>query len=156
MGATHMAVGVVTDAQSARRRRLLHSRGDVNRLTADAVFGIDSATEQHAAGVHAHPHGEGVVPMFLSDLLALVPPLFQQGEARANSALSVVLSCCVGAEDSQHAVTGVIQHLAAMRLDDAGETREGAVHHNVGLLGIEVLAQRSGADDVEEQDGDLS
>ena len=42
-----------------------------------------------------------------------------------------------------------------MLLDDGGELRERAVHHRAGRLGVEVLAQRGGAHDVNEQDGDL-
>ena len=60
-GAAHLGQVSWLMRSAAGRRRLLHARGDVDGDAADAGVAIDAASEQHAAGVHAHPHGEGVV-----------------------------------------------------------------------------------------------
>jgi hypothetical protein len=49
--ASHVAVGVVADAQCPARCGLLHACGDVDGDAANAAFAIDSAAQQHAAGV---------------------------------------------------------------------------------------------------------
>ena len=70
----------------------------------------------------------------------------------ARTALSTSSSLrCLGAEGGEHAVAGVLQHPAVVRLHDRGEALERAVHHRVDLLGLEMLAHRRGADDVDEQ-----
>ena len=88
-------------------------------------------------------------------LRAVPSSRIEQRQAGAHGAFGVVLAGFVGAEHREHAVAGVLQHLAPCALNDSGELRKGAVHDGVDLLRIEVLAQRGGADDVEEQDSDL-
>ena len=74
----------------------------------------------------------------------------------ARTALSTSSSLrFLGAECGQHAVAGVLQHAAVVRLHDRGEALERAVHHRVDLLGVETLAHGRGADHVDEQHGDL-
>jgi hypothetical protein len=65
----------------------------------------------------------------------------EQGQAGAHGALRIILAYFVGAEDGQQAIAGVLQHLAVMGFDDAGATRECAIHHGVDFLRIDVLAQ---------------
>ena len=80
---------------------------------------------------------------------------FEQGQAAAHGAFGVVLAGLVGTEGGQHVVAGVLQHLAAVGLDDRGAARQGTVHHGADGFGVEVLGERGRADDVEEQDADL-
>jgi hypothetical protein len=150
--AAHVAISVVADAQAARRSRLLHARRDIHCLPANALPGVDSAAEQHAAGVDAHAHVEAIVPMLAAHELALLPSCGEERQAGADRALGIVLPRFDGPEHGQHAVAGVIQHLAAVLRDDGGELRECAVHHRARRLRIELLRERRGADDVEEQD----
>ena len=141
--AAHVAISVVADAQAAGRRRLLHARRDVDRLPADALLGVDSAAEQHAAGVDADAHVEAVVTVLAAHELALLPSRGEQRQAGAHRALGIVLPRLDGAEHGQHAVAGVIQHLAAVLRDDGGELRERAVHHRARRLRVELLARAS-------------
>ena len=69
--------------------------------------------------------------------------------------LGIVFVRAVGTKDGEHAVTGVLQHPALVRLDDRREALERAVHDQVNVFGIEVLAQVGGADDIHEQHGRL-
>ena len=80
---------------------------------------------------------------------------FEQGQAAAHGTLGVVFAGFVGAEGGQDAVAGVLQHLAAVRLDDGRPARQGVVHHGADRLGVEVLGERGRADHVQEQDADL-
>ena len=44
--AAHVAIGVAADTQRAGRCRLLHARGNVDRLATDAVLRVDPAAQQ--------------------------------------------------------------------------------------------------------------
>ena len=109
--------------KAAGRRGLLHARGDVDGDAADAAVGIDAAAEQHAAGVDADAHVEAGVAVrglhFGAERLAE----FEQRQPATHRALGVVFARFVGAEGGQHAVAGVLQHLAAVRLDDGSDAR---------------------------------
>ena len=153
--AAHTAPGVVADAQAAGRCRLLHAGCDVHRQPADAGFGVDPAAQQHAAGVHAHAHIEPGPAMALQHLLALRTALREQGQAGQHRALGIIFLGGVATEDGQQVVARVLQHLAAMRIDDGRAARERAVEHGMDVFRVEVLAQRGGADDVEKQHADL-
>ena len=146
-----MAPAVVADAQPSRRRALLHARGDVDRGAANAALGIDAATEQHAAGVHADAHVEVGHAMPLAHPRRLLVRRFDDAQAGADRALHIVLAGHLGAEGRQHAVAGVLQHAAAFGLHHRGEALERAVHHGVDRLRIELLADGGGTDDVDEQ-----
>ncbi len=124
-------------------------------MAADAVLGVDTATQQHAAGVHPHANVEAVVPMLAVYLCAKLPAPRRVARGRAHRAFGIVLACFVGPEHREHVVAGVLQHLPAMALNDSRESRKGAIHDVAGLLGVEALAQRGRSDDVEEQDRDL-
>ena len=80
---------------------------------------------------------------------------FEQRQAAAHRALGIVLARFVGTEHGEQVVAGVLQHLAVVGFDDRGEARQRAVHDRVIVFGVEVLAQRGGAHDVEKQDADL-
>jgi hypothetical protein len=152
---THMPIGVPADAQRSRWRRLLHARRNVDGNAADAAFGVHPAAEQHAAGVQADAHVEAAVAVLAFDLRPQAAAFGQQRQAGVRGALGVVFARCVGTEDSQQVVAGVLQDLATVRFDDAGAARERTVHHGVDVLGVEMLAEPGGADHVEEQDRDL-
>ena len=79
----------------------------------------------------------------------------EQREARAHGALGVVLARFVGAEGGEDVVAGVLEHLAAVRLDDRGAARQRVVHHAADGFGVESLRERRRADDVHEEDADL-
>jgi hypothetical protein len=154
--AAHVAVGVVADPQRAGRRGLLHARRDVDRLAADAALLVDAAAEQHAAGVDADAHAGASEAMRRLDLGAQRGAELEQGEAAADRALGIVLGGLVGAERGEQVVAGVLQNLAAVRRDDPTAARQHAVHHRGDRLGVEVLAERGGADHVEKEDADLA
>ena len=88
------------------------------------ALGIDAAAEQHAAGVDADAHVEAVVAVRCLHFGAERLAEFEQREAAAHGALGVVLARLVGAEGGQHAVAGVLQHLAAVCLDDGRAARQ--------------------------------
>jgi hypothetical protein len=67
--ASHVAVGVVTDAQCPARCGLLHACGDVDGDAANAAFAIDSAAQQHAAGVQAHTDIEATLAVLARHLV---------------------------------------------------------------------------------------
>ena len=115
------------------RRGLLHARGDVDGDAADAAFGIDAAAEQHAAGVDADADVEAVVAVLALHFGAERAASREQGQAAAHGALGIVFARFVGAEDGQQVVAGVLQHLAAVGLDDGGAARQRAVHHRAGF-----------------------
>jgi hypothetical protein len=98
---------------------------------------------------------KAVVPMRLRHFRAELLAEGEQGQAAAHGALGVVLAGFVGAEGGQDAVAGVLQHLAAVGLDDGGGARQGAVHHGADRFRVEVLGERGRADHVEEQDAHL-
>ncbi len=153
--AAHLQIGVVADAQGPCGRGLLHPRGDVDGNATDAAVGVDPAAQQHAAGVQAHAHIEAGVAVggeyFRAECLAQ----FEQGQTAAHGALGVVFARLVGAERGQDVVAGVLQDLAALRLDDGRAARQGVVHRGADGFGVEVLGKRGGAHRVQEQDGDL-
>lgn len=110
--------------------------------------------------MHADADGEGIIAVVAIAVRAVqlgadraAEPA--QRQAAAHGALGVVLGRLVGAECSEQAVAGVLQHPAAMRLHDGGGARERAVHQRARVLGIEPLAHARRADDVHEQDADL-
>ena len=76
-------------------------------------------------------------------------------EVSASGVGYFMLAGLVGTEGREDVVAGVLQHLAAMGLDDRRAARERTVHHRADGLGVEVLRERGRADDVEEQDADL-
>lgn len=153
--APHVAIGIATDAHAARRRGLLHVRGDLHRQAADPALRVEAAAEQPAAGMHADAHVEAVVAVEPADRCALCAAFLDQCQPRVHRAFRVVFAREVRAEDGEQAVTRVLQDTAAMHRDDVRAALERAVHQRVDLLGIEVLAQGGGSDHVEEENRDL-
>ena len=147
----HVAVGVVTDTQPARRRALFHAGGDVDGGAADAALGVDPAAEQHRAGVHTSAHVEVGHAVARAHCRGLVPRFLDDSQARADSALDVVFTRLLGAERGEHAVAGVLKHAPVMQFHDRGEAFERAVHHGMDVLRTQLLTDRCGADDVDEQ-----
>ena len=135
----HQGMGVVADAQGPGGRGLLHPRRDVDRQATNAAFAVDAAAEQDAAGVDADTHPEAGVAMSRLHLLADGPALGQQGEAAVHRALGIVFAHFVGAEGGEQVVAGVLQHPAAVRLDDGAEARQRAVDDGMDLFRVEVL-----------------
>ena len=107
----------------AGRRGLLHARGDVDGDAADRAVGIDAAAEQHAAGVDADADVEAGVAVGGLDFGAERLAEFEQRQAAAHGALGVVFAGLVGTEGGEDVVAGVLQHLAAVRLDDGRAAR---------------------------------
>ncbi len=68
----HMPVGVLADPQCPGRRRLLHARGDVDRLSPDAAFRVDPTSQQHVSGMNADAHVEAFVAVLAPHSLALL------------------------------------------------------------------------------------
>ena len=151
----HLALGVGADAHGPDRRRLFHPRRHVDAEAADAALGVDAATQQHAAGVHADANVEAGVAVALKHGLTLRAAFGQQGQAGVNGAFGVVFQGHLGTEDRQQVVAGVLQHLAMVGQHDGGEARQRAVDHRMNVLGVQILTQRGGADDVEKQDAHL-
>ena len=89
--------------------------------------------------------------MFALHLLALPPALGEQRQPGAHGALGVVFPGTLGAEHGELAVAGVLQHLAAVRLDDGGAALQSTLDHRMKVLGVEMLSQCRRADDVEKQ-----
>ena len=87
---------------------------------------------------------------------ARATPFGQQRQTAAHGALCIVFLCLGGAESSEQAVASVLHHLAAKGLNNLGTAREGAVHHGVDVLGVQVLRKRGRADHVEEKNADLT
>jgi len=56
---------------------------------------------------------------------------------------------------SQQVVARVLQRAAAVRFGEGRAARQRAVERGLDVFRVEVLAQRGGADDVEEQYADL-
>jgi len=153
--AAHLRVGSVADAQRAGRRGLLHAGGDVDRDAADGRVGIDAAAEQHRSGVHAGADVEGPVAVRSAHFSAEHLAELEQREAAAHGALGVVFASFGRAEDREHVVAGVLQHLASVRLDDRRRARQRVVHHGADRFRVEVLRERGRADHVHEQDAHL-
>jgi hypothetical protein len=105
--------------------------------------------------VQADAEVKAIPVMLALDQLALASTFCEQCEARVHGARGVVFAGLVCAEHRQQTVTRVLQDLAAVRLDDGSSARKCPVHHCVGVLRIQVLGERRGADDIEEEDGDL-
>jgi hypothetical protein len=142
-------VGVVADAQAADRLALLHARGDVDADAADGAALVDTSAQQHAAGVDAHAHVESVLAELLPIHVALRMAFRQQRQAGTHGAFRVVLDGTLGAEGGEQAVAGVLEHLAAMALHQGCAYHQQTVHDLLDVFGVEVLAQRRGADDVQ-------
>ena len=153
--AAHVQVGGVADAQAASRRALLHPRGDVDGAATDRAAFVNPAAEQHAAGVDADAHVEAGVAEAALHRLALGPAFGQQRQAGVHGALRVVFVRAAGAEGREQAVARVLQHLAVVALHQRRAGGQQAVHDVVNVFGVEVLAERGGADHVEEEHGDL-
>ena len=81
--------------------------------------------------------------------------VFDDRQPGAHGALDVVFARFLSAERGQHAVAGVLQHAAVVRLHDRREALERSIHHGVDLLGLEVLAHGRRAHHVDEQHGHL-
>ncbi len=150
-----MPVAVVADAQSPGRRALLHARRDVHRGAADAALGIDAAAEQHRPGVDARADVELGDAVTLPHRHREAFGVADDAEGGVDRALDVVLVRFFRPERREHAVAGVLQHAAVVRLHDRGEALERAVHHRMDLFRAELLADRRRADDVDEQHRDL-
>jgi hypothetical protein len=125
------------------------------RRCSDGAFGIDAAAEQHTAGVYTDSDVEAIVPVCGLHQRAERLAEVQQGQTAMHGTLGVVFLCLVGTEGGEDAVAGVLQHLAAVGLDDGGRSRQGVVHHAADRLRIQVLRQRRRAHHVEEKDADL-
>ncbi len=139
-GAPHLAVGVLADAQAARRRRLLHACGHVDREPAYRSFADDPAAEQHRAGVHAHPHVEAGVSVRRQHLDTGGPTLGEKRQSAQHRALGIVLECAPGPEHGQQAVAGVLQHAPAMAAHDHRTAHQEPVNDLVHLLRADALA----------------
>jgi hypothetical protein len=150
--AAHQAIRAQMLVQPLHPRRQVHVLA--NGRIIHAVLTPEIAHISRT-GVQADAHIEADVAVTAPHLVAEQAAGGEQCQAAAHRAFGVVFARRVGAEDGQEAVAGVLQHLAAMGIDDGGAARQRAVHHGVDVLGVEVLAQPGGTDDVEEQDGDL-
>jgi len=153
--ATHQGVGFLADAQTASGGSLLHAGCDVDGDTANGTLEVDAASEKHIARVNSHAHIETRMAETSLHFGAKHLAECELREATRYGALGVILSRLVGAEHSQDAVARVLQHLAAMFLHQRSQAVQRPVHHFADGLGIQMLAERSRADDVEKQDGDL-
>jgi hypothetical protein len=145
----HMPVGVLTDPQRSGRRRLLHARGDVDRLSSDAALGVDATAKQHAAGMNTNAHVEAGVAVLAQHPLPLLVTCVDQREPGTYGTLRIVLAGFVRTENGQHAVTGELKHLAVVLADNGRKLRERSIQYRAGLLRVEMLAQAGRADDVE-------
>jgi hypothetical protein len=106
--------------------------------------------------VHADPDPEAAVTEALLDRLAFARAFVEQREAGPHGALGVVLARALRAERGEQAVAGVLQHLAAVRLDLRGAAGQQTIHHRMDVLRVEAPAQRRRADDIHEQHADLA
>ena len=149
--AAHMAIGVVADAQAARRSRLLHARRQVNHRAPDAAVGVDAATQQHGAGVDAGTHVEVGDAVRLTHLWSLPPCFFDDAQACQDCALGIVLVGLVGTEGGQHAVARELEHAPTICSHDCGEAFERAVHHFMDVFRLKLLAHRCRAHHIDEQ-----
>ena len=150
----NVTVGVSGDAQPAGRRGLLHARGDVHRGAHRGVLGLDAATDEHAAGVHAHAHLEAGDTVLLRDLPRMPLAFFEQGQTGAHGALGVVLAGTVGAERGEQAVAHETQHPALVSPDHGSKPLQRVVDDGVRVFGVELPADRGRADDIGEQNAD--
>ncbi|HEY2190217.1 MAG TPA: hypothetical protein VGH48_16800 [Caldimonas sp.] len=139
-GAPNMAIRAVADPQGPGRRRLLHSCGEVHRLPSNRRLRIDAAAEQRGARVHADANAEPLAPMARPDLGFDRAGFDEERQAAAHGAFRIVFFDAVGAKRREHAVAGVLQHLAAMAADHGREARQGAIDDGAQLLGIKTAA----------------
>ena len=147
----HLAVGVHADAQRAGRRGLLQPSRDVDGQAAQAVVVLHPAAAHHAAGVDADAGVEALEAIPAFDVITMPRRLSQQGQAAVHRALGVVFSGAGGvmrAEGHLEVVAGIAQHLAAMLLDDGGESGQRTVDHRLHLFRVEPLNELRAADDV--------
>ena len=152
----HLAPGLNADAQAARRRVLLHARGDVHGRAHGGVVVFDTLAQRHVAAVHAHAHGEvgdGMQPQRISSLLA---PGFQHRQPRAHGAFGIVLARLVHAEGGLDAVAGETQHAALVGFDDGSHAAQRAAEHDQRVFSTQALGQRGGAHHIGKQHRDLS
>jgi hypothetical protein len=141
----------VANAQAAVRCGLLHARGDVDRGAADAALGIDAGTHQHAPSVDAGADVEVGDAAVAQHQRRVFVRRLDHRQPGAHREFGVVLARRLGTEGGEHAVAGVLQHAPVVGVDRGGEALERAVHHGVDLLGVQALADRGGAHDIDEQ-----
>ena len=153
--AADVPVGVVADAQPTRRRGLLHARSRVDGDPAHAVLFIHPPAEQDRAGADAHPHAEIGAPMAAADLSGDTHCVCKHRQPRMHGTLRIVFVRALGTEHGQHAVARVLQDATLVHLDDRREALESAVHDQVDVFRVEVLAQVGRADHVHEQNSGL-
>ena len=149
----HLAVGGLADAQRARRRGLLHARGDAHAQAPDAVLAVHPTAQQHAAGVQPHPHIEARHAVAVQQGLGLAAGLGQDRQPGQHRPLGIVFKRLRRAKHRQQAVAGILQDPTAMGFDLGSEARQRAVHHGIQVFSIQVLADGGRAHDVGKQHG---
>ena len=153
--ALHLPIRVHADAQAARRCGLLQAGGDVHGQATEAAALLDAAAPHHRPGVDAHPRVKPRQAMRLLHCGAQLPRLAQQRQSAGHRTLGVIVFDLVGTKRRLQPIARVAQHFAVVLLHQRAEGRQRTIHHRLRVFRIKALDQLRGADDVEEQDGDL-
>jgi hypothetical protein len=153
--APHLPISLVADAQRTGRRALLHARSDVHRQAADRALAVHAAAQQDRAGVDSDPDIETIEAMIAPHVLGDDPPIREEGQAAAHSALRIAFVRLECAESGQQAVTRILQSLPSMRLDDSGPASECSIHDGMDVFRLQVPAQLCRTDHIDEQNRDL-
>ena len=150
----HQPVGHLAEVDLVRRRRLLEPRGDVDGVAGGQLLvGRGVVVGDDLAGVDAGAVGE-LDAVARQQVLVDVAQRRLHAGRRAHRAQRVVLVRARQAEHGHDRVADVLLDLAAVARDLGGHRREVALLDLVQRLRVEPLAERGGALQVGEDDGD--
>jgi hypothetical protein len=140
--ATHLRIGIVTDAQRSSGRGLLHACGDVHCDAAECRCLRRRRPEQYAAGMDADADVEAFVAMSGLHFGAECPAEVEQREGRtALRARRHPHGPPSAPKTARMLFAGVLQHLARMYLDDRRSTRQCIVHDGADRFRVEVAGR---------------
>ena len=138
------------DEHLAGVRCALDARGDSRRLAVREHLGVTRHAhlgEHDGTGVHAHAQLDaGIARRRRIDQL----------ERRTHGALRIVALRLRPAEVREQAVAEMLRHVAGVPRDHGARRRAEGAHHLLQLLGIHARSELDRADDVAEQDRQLT
>ena len=124
-------------------RELLHPCGEPDRVALRGVVHaqvVSDRPDHHLAGVEPHPDRE-VETARQPELVGVASQGVAQVEGGVAGPLGVILECDRRAEESHHAVAGVVGHRPLEAMHAVGEERREALHDVVEDFGIDLLGE---------------
>ncbi len=139
-----------------RVRGGLQPGGDIRRVAERDGLGIRATDEPHRgrSAVDPDPHGEPRNAPRSLDVSRVALHDLEDAKPGAGGALGVVLVRCGHAEVRADAVALVRLHHPPVLVDGAAHHRDALAYEHLGLVGLQLLAERGRADDVGEENGD--